>query len=123
MWRRLIRWLFGTKKPGKVKRLRFDMANRRLTWILPNVSARQHPIAGVEIAFRADASFPWSVQAIVPAAADPQELLLVDTPVGEMFYRAVVIDAVGARGNDAVISATGAYDPPGSVTNFIATEE
>ena len=120
MWRRLIQWLFGVKRLGKVKR--FDMANRRLTWVLPNVSARQHPIAGVEIAFRVDASLPWTVQTTVPAG-DTQELLFVDIPAGEMFYRAVVIYAVGARGNDAVISATGAYDPPGSVTNFTATEE
>ena len=98
------------------------MADRRLTWVLPNVTSRQHLIVGVEIAFRVDASLPWTMQTTVPAA-DTQELLFVDVPVGEMFYRAVVIDAVGARGNDAVISATGDYDPPGSVTNFTATEE
>ena len=123
MWRRLIRWLFGAKRPGKVKRLRIDMSDRKLNWVLPNVSARQHPIAGVEIAFRVDASLPWTVQTIVPASKDPQELLFADVPVGEMFYRAVVIDAVGARGNDAIISATGDYDIPGSVTNFTATEQ
>lgn len=98
------------------------MADRKLTWALPNVSARQHPIDGTEIAFRVDTSFPWQVQTIVPAT-DPQELLFADIPVGEMFYRAVVIDAVGARGNDAIISATGAYDIPGSVTNFTATDQ
>ena len=98
------------------------MANRRLTYVLPSVTPRQHPISGVEIAFRADAALPWTVQAIVPAT-DPSELLFADVPVGEMFYRAVVIDVVGARGNDSVISATGAYDIPGSVTNFTATEE
>jgi hypothetical protein len=114
--------LFGTKRPGKVKRLRFDMSDRLLTYVLPKVSTRQHPIAGVEIAFRVDASLPWTVQTTIPAA-DPPQLLFVDVPAGEMFYRAVVIDAVGARGNDAIISATGAYDIPGSVTNFTATEQ
>ena len=98
------------------------MANRRLTWVLPNVSTRQHPIQGVEISWRVDPGFPWTVQTEVPEAAT-QELLFVDVPVGEMFYRAVVIDVVGARGNDAIISATGAFDIPGTVTSFIATEE
>ena len=98
------------------------MANRRLTWELPTVTARQHPIAGVEIAFRVDASVPWTVQTTVPVA-DTQELLFQDVPVGELFYRAVVIDDIGARGNDVVISAFGAFDLPGSITNFTATEE
>lgn len=99
------------------------MANRRLSWILPNVSIRQHPLAGVEIALRVDASLPWQVHTVVPADATPQELLFQDVPVGDMFYRAVVVDVMGGRGNDAVISAFGAYDAPGTVTNFIATEE
>ena len=98
------------------------MANRRLSWTLPVVTPRQHPIAQVEIAFRVDITLPWTVQASV-LEADPQEMLFADVPVGDMFYRAVVIDTSGARGNDAVISASGAYDLPGSVTNFIATEE
>ena len=98
------------------------MANRRLSWELPVVTPRQHPIAGVEIAWRVDASLPWTVQTTV-LVDQLQELLFEDVPVGEMFYRAVVIDAVGARGTDAVISATGAYDPPGAVTNFIAVDE
>ena len=98
------------------------MANRRLTWELPTVTARQHPIAGVEIAFRVDASVAWTVQTTV-LAADTQELLFQDVPVGDTFYRGVVIDIVGGRGNDAIISASGAFDLPGSITNFIATEE
>ena len=98
------------------------MANRRLTWTLPTVTPRQHPIERTEIAFRVDATMPWTVQTSV-LVADVQELLFADVPVGDMFYRAVVIDAVGARGNDAIISAFGEYDPPGVVTNFIATEE
>ena len=67
-------------------------------------------------------SVPWTVQTTIPAE-DPPELLFVDVPVGEMFYRAVVIDLVGARGNDVVISATGEFDLPGTVTNFTATDE
>ena len=98
------------------------MADRLLTWVLPNVTPRQRPIERTEIAFRVDASFPWTVQTSI-LAADPQELRFVDVPVGEMFYRAVVIDDVGARGNDTIISATGAFDVPGAVTNFTATEE
>ena len=98
------------------------MANRRLSWTLPNVTPRQHPIAQVEIAFRVDITLPWTVQASV-LASDPQEMLFADVPVGDMFYRAVVIDAAGGRGNDAVISAFGAYDLPGSVTSFTAAEE
>ena len=97
------------------------MANRRLTWVLPPVTARQHPIAGVEIAFRVDASLPWTVQTTVPA--NTQELLFQDVPVGDLFYRGVVIDDIGARGNDAIISAFGAFDLPGSITNFAANEE
>jgi hypothetical protein len=114
--------MFGTKKPGRVRQLEFDMANRRLTWALPVVTVRQHPIERTEIAFRVDTTLPWTVQTSV-LEADIQELLFADVPVGDMFYRAVVIDTSGARGNDAVISASGAYDPPGAVTNFIATEE
>ena len=98
------------------------MANRRLTWTLPNVTPRQHPIERTEIAFRVDATVPWTVQTSV-LEADVQELLFADVPVGDMFYRAVVIDTAGGRGNDAVISAFGAYDLPGIVTNFTATEE
>lgn len=123
MWlERFIRWIWP-RRPGTVTHFEVnDMANRRLTWVLPTRSIRQHPIASTEIAFRVDATLPWTVQTTVPAL-DVQELLFVDIPAGEMFYRAVVIDEVGARGNDAVISATGAYDPPGVVTNFTATEE
>lgn len=101
------------------------MGNRRLTCITPAVSSRQHPIVGVEFAFRVDPLVAWTVQTVVPASnpSETVELLFADVPVGEMFYRAVVIDAVGARGNDAIISATGAYDLPGTVTNFTATEE
>lgn len=98
------------------------MANRRLTCVLPPVTPRQHPIEGVEIAFRVDASFPWTVQTTVLVTA-PQELFFQDVPVGDIFYRGVVVDIMGARSNDAVISAFGAFDPPGSLTNFIATEE
>ncbi len=98
------------------------MANRRLTWNLPNVTARQHPIERTEIAFRVDATQPWTVQTSV-LEADPQELLFADVPVGDMLYRAVVIDVAGARGNDTVISASGAFDLPGVVTNFTATDE
>ena len=60
------------------------MANRRLTWVLPPVTARQHPIAGVEIAFRVDASLPWTVQTTVPA--NTQELLFQDVPVGDLYH-------------------------------------
>jgi len=98
------------------------MANRRLTWVLPPVTIRQHPIASSEIAFRVDASVPWTVQTTV-LAEDAQELLFQDVPVGDMLYRGVVIDEVGGRGNDAIISAFGEYDLPGTLTNFTATEE
>lgn len=98
------------------------MANRRLAWTLDPITARQAPIAGVEISLRVDPSLPWDVQdTILPE--EPQELLLIDVPPGTFYYRAVIVDNQGNRGGDAEVSAFGLYDPPGVVSNFTVTEE
>ena len=98
------------------------MSNVRLTWDLPVVSARQAAISHTIIDFRVDPTLPWTLQDTVDVAAI-QELLFVDVQPGAYFYRATVVDVDGVSGLPVETSITVAFDPPGAVTNFIATEE
>lgn len=113
---------FWPKGPGKVRHLEIDMANRRLTWTLPNVSMRQAEISHTTISFRVDPSFPWTKQADVPAGG-VQELLFSDVNPGTFYYQAVVVDVEGQEGPPAETSAFTQFEPPGSVSNFKATDE
>lgn len=98
------------------------MANRRLTWELPPTTARQAPIKHVEISFRADPSFPWTKQTDV-LASEAQELLFTDVAPGAMYYRAIIVDTEGGRGEPSEISTAAPYEKPGTVLNFKATDE
>lgn len=98
------------------------MANRRLTWTLPNVSGRQAAISHTRIDFRVDPSLPWTTQDNVPADG-VQELLFLDVNPGTFYYQATVVDVEGQEGPPVETSAFLQYDPPGSVTDFIATDE
>jgi len=94
----------------------------RLTWDLPTVTPRQYPIAHVRIEFRVDESLPWTIQDTVDAAA-AQELLFVDVQPGTFFYQAIVVDEQGQEGAPVETSINIAFDVPGGVENFLATEE
>ena len=98
------------------------MSDVRLTWDLPTVTARQYPIAHVRIEFRVDESLPWTIQDMVDVAA-VQELLFVDVQPGTFFYQAIVVDEQGQEGAPVETNITLAFDLPGSVENFLATEE
>lgn len=122
---RLLNFLFGFKKPGKVKQFRvelIDMANVRLTWVLPTVTPRQRPILQTEISVRNDPTLPWVVQDVVDPAS-VQELLFVDVAPGDKFYRAVVVDQDNVRGAEAEATVLVPFDPPGVVTSLTATLE
>lgn len=98
------------------------MSNVRLTWTLPPVTPRQYSIDYTRIEFRVSDTLPWTEQDVVPAS-NPQELLFVDVQPGSFFYRATVVDTEGNEGPPVETSIVLAFDPPGSVTDFIATEE
>ena len=98
------------------------MSNVRVTWVLPVVTPRQKPILHTEIAVRVDPSLPWTVQdTVVPGGA--QELLFVDVPPGDQFYRATVIDTDLVRGAPVETTVAVPFDPPGTVTELTATVE
>jgi hypothetical protein len=86
------------------------------------VGARPAALDYVRIAFRVDESLPWTEPDRV-ASDSPQELLFVDVQPGPFFYRATVVDVEGTEGAPAETSAFLAFDPPGTVQNFKATDE
>lgn len=123
MWKWLkkwLRWLFP-KKPGRVKNLGYNMTDRTLTWDLPQVSARQAPILHTRIDFRTDTDLPWTTQDTIAADA-PQQLVFADVQPGTFFYRATVVDVDMQEGEPVETAANLAFDPPGSVSNFTATD-
>lgn len=98
------------------------MSNVRLTWELPTVNPRQRPIQFTEISVRIDPAFPWTVQDnVAPDVA--QEIVLFDVAPGDWYYQAVVIDIDGVRGAPVETRIAVPFDPPNTVTNFIATLE
>ena len=98
------------------------MANVRLTWTLPTVSATQRPIDFVRISSRDATTLPWTAIQDVSAASN-QELLFADEPPGQHFYQAVVFDIDGVSGAPVETSADVPFDAPGSVTNLTASVE
>lgn len=98
------------------------MSNVRVTWALPNVSARQKPIQHTEISVRVDPALPWTVQDVVLPDV-PQELIFFDVFPGTQYYQAVVIDTDNVRGNPVETNVAVPFDPPGTVTSLTAVLE
>ena len=126
---RLLVWMFGFRKPGKVQQFNAEvdeMANVRLTWVLPNVSTRQRPLAHTTIDARVSADLPWTPIANVPAnSADTPttEAVLEDVAPGTWFYRARAFDDQGTDGNPAHAQVSVGFDRPGTISEFVATLE
>jgi hypothetical protein len=121
---RLLRKVFGTKKPGRVKRFTAEvdeMANVRLTWQLPNVSPRQRPLAYTQIETRVSDTLPWTSVAEVEAPAE--ELLIEDSAPGDWFFRAYAVDDRGNTGAEVFAQVGVDFDAPGAVTGFTAVVE
>lgn len=102
------------------------MANVRLTWVLPNVSTRQRPLAHTAIDARVSADLPWTPIANVPANATDTpatQAVLEDVAPGTWFYRSRAIDDQGNDGNPAHAQVSVGFDKPGAITEFVATLE
>ncbi len=97
------------------------MTDRTLSWDLPQVGSRQAAIAHVRISQRVSTDFPWTEITTV-AADQPQQLVLPQVNPGTIFYQAIVVDVDGQEGPPVETSGSLAFDVPGSVTNFIATD-
>lgn len=118
-WDLIRRWWY--KDPGKVKKVKVNLMDRTISWTLPNVSNRQADIERVDVSFRVDEQFGWTLQGSV-LAADPQEITFADVPAGQFFYQLVVVDVVGQEGPPVEVSAFGDYEVPGSVENVTITD-
>ena len=98
------------------------MSDVILSWELPVVTARQHPIDYARVEFRVDPSFPWVIQDVV-VSSDVQELRFVDVAPGSWFYQVTVVDVVGAEGTPVEVGADVPFDVPGAVINLVAVIE
>lgn len=117
LWR-LIVWIFGYRKPGKVSNVGvFDMAGTRtITWTLPPVSATQRPLASTKVSYRVKATpaLPWTLQDTVAAPA--HSLVINDPAPGTFEYQFQVLDADGTAGDPVVAEKGKAFDKPGQVS-------
>ncbi len=107
------------RSPSRVRR--FTLADRTLSWELPQVGSRQAAIAHVRISQRVAPEFPWTEITTV-AADQPQQLVLPQVNPGTIYYQAIVVDVDGQEGPPVETSGTLAFDLPGSVTNFTVTD-
>lgn len=99
------------------------MANVRLKFGFPTVTARQKPTQHAKVDIRVSPDLPWTLQdTVTPDVAVP-ELLFQDAAPGTHFYRVTVVDVDGNEGEPRETSANVPFDPPGTVTNLTAVVE